>query len=113
MKTPRAPIRYVAKLHQVREVSLLGVADLDYWTRVLEREGLVPAAVDNRAQVLIVAAAAKFIGLRFCEISFSVLVASPDHGTTGDACYLVQAFNSRRFFAFCERTFYSTPYFHA
>jgi hypothetical protein len=29
-----------------------------------------------------------------------------------DAAYLVRAFNSCRFFAFCERVFFSTPYDH-
>lgn len=44
------------------------------------------------------------------ELGFSVLVS--DTQQDGDAAYLVQAFNSSRLFAFCERFWFSTPYSH-
>jgi hypothetical protein len=99
-------IKYVAELTHVREVSLLGTADLAYWEERLKPEGLAPAKCEGRAQVLIIGAEGRFMGLRFRELSFSVLVSG--HGE--DAAYLVRAFNSRAFFTLCERVFYSTPY---
>lgn len=104
-------VKFVAELEGVHEVSLTGTADLDYWRRELEAEGLVPLERHGRAQVLIVAADATFRGLRFQEMSFSVLAACSD-GAGGHGAFLVQAFNSRRFFAFCERWWFKTPYLH-
>jgi hypothetical protein len=101
-------IKWAARLSNVREVSLLGTADLAFWRDRLRAEGLAPAERDGRAQVLVVAADAKFFGIRFREVSFSVLVASPAEGAL-----LLRAFNSSRFFAFCERFFFSTPYYAA
>src|SRR5262245_35602452 len=98
-------VKYVAQLAHVREVSLLGTADLAYWKDHLRPEDLVPAEVDGRAQILIIAADMKWMGIRFREVSFSVLVDPP-------GAYLVQAFNSSRMLAWCERTFFSTPYYH-
>jgi hypothetical protein len=100
-------IQWAAELANVREVSLRGTADLAFWTDRLKPEDLLPAERDGHAQILIVAADAKFKGIRFRELSFSVLVAQPAEGA-----YLVRAFNSCRFFAFCERMFFSTPYYH-
>ena len=95
----------------MREVSLLGAADLAFWNDRLAREDLAPAERDGKAQVLVISAEGKFRGFRFRELSFSVLVAPPDARVGRDAVYLLRAFNSRRFFAFCERFFFSTPYY--
>src|SRR5262245_31626198 len=107
-----ADVKYVADLAQVREVSLLGWADLAFWKDRLREEDLAPAEEDGRAQLLIVAAAATFRGIRFRELSVSVLVARRGEGCRRDAAFLVQAFNSSRILAFCERAFFSTPYDH-
>lgn len=104
-------VKYVAELSHVREVSLLGTADLAFWQDRLKDEELVPAERDGRAQILIIAADSKYLGIRFREVSFSVLV-SEHRGSWTDGAYLVQAFNSCRFFAFCERAFFATPYRH-
>lgn len=97
------PIQYVATIPHVREVSILGTADLDFWTAHLRTENLTPLAVDGRARILVIAADMRFLGLPFREISFSVLVE-------GSGAFLVAAFNSRRFFAFWERNLFGTPY---
>jgi hypothetical protein len=104
--------KYVAKLSGVREVSLFGTADLGFWKDRLHPAGLVPEELDARARILISASDARFMGLRFGEFSVSVLTKSPDPARWRDAAYLLHAFNSRRFFAFCERAMYSTPYYH-
>src|SRR5258707_15344148 len=73
---------------------------------------LAPVERCGRENVLIVAAASKFMGVRFSELSFSILVTQPEAGGSRDAAFLVQAFNSCRIFSFCERTFFATPYRH-
>lgn len=103
-------VQWAAQLTHVREVSLLGTADLTCWQDRLKAEGLLPTARDGRAQVLVVAAAAKFLGVPFRELSFSVLVCRQENATRQDGAYLVRAFNSCRLFAWCERVFFSTPY---
>ena len=96
----------------MREVSLLGSADLGFWAERLRVEGLTPVEHAGRARVLVVACDSKFFGVRFRELSFSVFVRRPDASEGSDAAYLVQAFNSSRFFAWSERTWFSTPYRH-
>jgi hypothetical protein len=61
---------------------------------------------------LVVAADMRFIGVRFQEVSFSVMVRPPKEGIGRNAAFLVHAFNSRRFFAIWERLFFGTPYYY-
>jgi hypothetical protein len=103
-------IKWAAQLAHVREVSLLGTADLQFWTDWLRTEDLRPAECDGKAQLMVIAADAKYMRLRFQELSFSVMVQPQDSDAPQGAVYLVGAFNSRRFFAFCERVLFSTPY---
>src|SRR5688572_579796 len=101
------PITYVAELQHVREVSLLGTADLAYWEERLASHGLQAADHDGRAKILIIAAEGKYLGLRFRELSFSVVAYELDEKLRRrDGAFLVQAFNSSRLFAFCERTLF-------
>jgi hypothetical protein len=108
-KIPK-PIKYTAVLKHVREVALSGTADLTFWKDRLQQQNLLPAERDGRARVLIIAAAGNFAGIRFQELSFSILLSRTTDAGGDDGAYLLQAFNSSRFFAFCERTFFSTPY---
>jgi len=103
-------IKWVAEVFHVREVSLLGTADLGFWRDRLLMEDLTPAEKEGRAQVLIISAEMKWVGIRFREVSFSVVVTPPAKGVHRDAVFLVQAFNSRRLLAISERVFFSTPY---
>jgi hypothetical protein len=105
-------VKWAAELAHVREVSLLGTADLAFWKDRLRNEELLPAESSGQAQLLIIAADSKYLGVRFRELSFSVLVSRPEQGPPQDAAYLLRAFNSCRLFAFCERVFFSTPYYH-
>jgi hypothetical protein len=106
------PVKFVADVAHVREVSLHGTADLAFWKDRLARDNLAPVEQDGKAQVLLVAAEMRFWGIRFRELSFSVQVSRPGQGPRGDAAFLIHAFNSCRFFAFCERVFFSTPYYY-
>jgi hypothetical protein len=105
-------VKWTATLSHVREVSLSGIANLAFWKERLRREHLIPVESGGQARVLIVSADSRFMGLRFQEVSFSVLVTWQGSRNGQDAAYLVNAFNSRRLFAFCERVFFSTPYSH-
>src|SRR6266850_725184 len=98
-------VKYVASLKHIREGSLMGVADFGFWRERLEKEGLEVEEREAKTQILVVGAEAKFRGIRFRELSFSVMVRG--------GMFLVRAFNSVRFFAFCERVFFSTPYYGA
>lgn len=104
-------VKYVAELSSVKEVSLLGTANLSYWQAYLEPLGLEPTKAEGKAQILIIAASSRFRGFPFQEVSFSVLV-NPKSAQSefGNGSYLLHAFNSVRFFAFTERFFFSTPY---
>lgn len=97
----------------MREVTLIGTADLAYWAERLMREDLAPIERDGFAQVMIIAADSKYMGVKFREVSFAVLASGRHDGRRQEGAYLLQAFNSCRFFAFCERLFFSTPYDHA
>jgi len=101
--------RYNVEISPVRDITLRGTADLSFWQERLQGQDLAPAAdEDGRAQLLLVAVDAKFMGMRFRESSIALFVRDPPDGV-----YLVHAFNSSRLFAFVERTFYHTPYYPA
>lgn len=102
-------MKYVARVSNVREVSILGRAELAPWVRWLATRGLVPVEEDGFAQILVMAAEMKFWGIHFGEISFSVLVECPELGN-GQGAFLLEATNSNRFFAWTERNLFSTPY---
>jgi hypothetical protein len=51
MKRPK----YIAVCHPVREVTLRGTADLQFWTNKLARQNLQPTECDGRSQILIIA----------------------------------------------------------
>ena len=105
-------VKWAAELSHVREVTLLGLADLAFWKDQLMDQDLRPSEHDGQAQLLLVAADSKYMGIRFRELSFSVLVSPQEVGAEKDAVYLVRAFNSSRLFTFCEQVFFSTPYRH-
>jgi hypothetical protein len=111
MTTAIPRIRYDVEVSPVHEVSLLASADWEYWRKKLEPEGLVPAQVDGRAELIACGASARFKGIRFRELSISISVCRTPGGPTRDAMFLARAFNSIRFFAWVERTFFRTPYY--
>src|SRR5689334_11422240 len=94
-------LKYVADCHHVREVSLWGTADLDYWTRHLAGQGLIPAESDGKARILTIAGNMRYMGVAFTEVSFSILLNHPGQSAGHQVTLLAQAFNSSRVFAFC------------
>jgi hypothetical protein len=112
-RTARTATRYVAEVPRVREVSLRGTANLAFWRERVSTEDLVPAERDGKAQIMIVGATMRFMGIRFTEISFSVLLSGHEEAAGQGGAFLFQAFNSSRLFAWCERVLFATPYLHA
>jgi hypothetical protein len=106
------PVKFVATVYPVREVSLLGSADFAFWADRLAADHLVPMAIEGEARVMICASDAKYMGIRFRELSISIFCQRQD-GNQQEAVYLLQAFNSMRWFAWVERRMFSTPYNHA
>lgn len=105
------PVPYHVELQGVREVTLEGVADLRFWEEKLRPEGLYPARdAQGRSELLLSASEGRFHGIRFREASVSVFVSRTAGGSTRDGAFLVQAFNSLRFFALVERAVFGTPY---
>ncbi|MSP12805.1 MAG: hypothetical protein EXR62_07590 [Chloroflexi bacterium] len=107
----RPPAKYMTEIKHVREVSLFGSADLPFWRERLRRENLFPYHDLGKAQVLISAIAAKWMGIPFKELSLSVSVCAREDGGRQDGFYLAHAFNSSRLLAFAERAFFQTPYY--
>jgi hypothetical protein len=101
-------IKYIATVNGVRDITLLGSADHGYWSDRLAGEKLVSRNVNGRAEIWICAAQLKWMGIRFVELSVSIRVEGE-----GNDVYLIAAFNTSRMFAYCERTFFHTPYEHA
>jgi hypothetical protein len=105
-------IKYVAQVEPVREVSLIGSADLAYWTERLAADDLRPIEFEGQARVMIGATAARFLGIQFREVTFTVF-CRPLSGDLQEGYFLAQAFNSVRWFAWVERNCFATPYDHA
>ena len=103
-------VTYVAEISPVREVWLVGAAELGFWTERLKSARLVPAEFDGRARILISAIEARYMGVRFRELCISVFVRDERGGAGRDQVYLAQGFHSSRVFAWFERTLFSTPY---
>jgi len=102
-------VKYIATITNVREVSLLGTADLDFWKDHLKQLDVYLAVRDGKAQLLISALDSKYKGIRFRELSIGVYVCRHKNGAAQDGFYLAHTFNSSRLFALVERTCFSTP----
>lgn len=103
-------VRYIATIRNVREITLVGSADLAFWRERLQPAQLVPEALAGRAQLWIGATQLIWLGIRFRELTISVVLEQPRRHS---CAYLAQAFNSSRALALAERRLFGTPYEHA
>lgn len=101
-----ANIKYVVNVPHVQEVSLYGSADWDFWREQLKPEGLTPRDNEGRAELLLIAARMKWMGVWFSELSISIALRADAPARA----FLLYAFNSIPWFAWAERTFFQTPY---
>jgi hypothetical protein len=108
-----AAVRYIAELDHVREIALVGAADLAFWKDRLRPAGLHPTEFGGDALVMISAIESRFLGVAFREATISVSLSAQGGGSGRDGAYLVRAYNSSRFFAFVERACFSSPYVHS
>ena len=106
---PPSPVKYIAQLEGVRELALLGAAELSWWRDHLTGEELEPVEVDGHAQVLVTGLDAKWMGIPFRDLSVAV-AARCQSGLTETGFFFARAFSSSRFFAGVERWWFHTPY---
>ena len=104
-------VKYIAKIKNVREVCLVGSAELEFWKAHLSPLRLVPAELAGQARVLVSVVKLKWMGIAFEELSIAVPIEPPD--ASMPSIYLVSAFSTSRLLAWCERMFFHTPYEHA
>ena len=104
--------KYLTAIQNVREVTLVGSADLEFWQDHLTNERLFPYNNDGQAELIINAVELKWTGIIFRELVISLPVCESRDGHAMDGYYLVQAFNSSRLLALSERVFFRTPYAH-
>jgi hypothetical protein len=105
------PIKYVAEIKDVREICLVGCADFEFWKTHLGPLRLAPTDFAGHARVLVSVVKLQWRGIAFQELSIAIPIDPPDPRTP--SIYLASAFNSSRLLAWCERTFFHTPYEHA
>lgn len=105
------PVKYISEVKNVREICLVGSAKLEFWKTHLGPLRLAPTNVDGTARVFISAVKLKWMGIAFEELSIAIAIDPPDSSTR--SVYLASAFNTSRLLAWCERTFFQTPYEHA
>ncbi len=82
--TTNRPIKYIATVDGVRDITLVGSADYAYWADRLADEKLVPTNVNGRAEIWICADRLKWMGVSFAELSVSIRV-----GDKGNEVFLV------------------------
>jgi hypothetical protein len=101
-------IHYAAVARHVREITVLGRADLAFWRDQLESERLAPTNDAGYAQVTVTMSDLRWMGIRFNELTISVSVEPPPGAT--EAAYLACAFNSSKLLTMAERSLFHTPY---
>lgn len=99
-----------AEINNVKEMSLFCTADIIPWSGYLKTFGMAPVEINGKAKILFVASEMEFMKIRFREFAISIFVNS---FSENEAAFLLHAYNSNKFFAWSERKFFSTPYFHA
>lgn len=112
MKTA-AKAKYIARLDGVWDVALRGSANLEYWSSRLAGSGIAPHARGGKADLMLSAISSRFRGISFCELCIALSVEHDEPLTNPSGLFLMQAFNSSRLFAWCERVFFATPYLYA
>lgn len=103
--------KFVAEVRNVRELRLIGNVGLDFWNKQLSGKPFQPLDREGFAEITIAATELIWKSFKFNELTISLAVAAMDDPLTPVGYLLLTAMNSNRFFAFCERTFFSTPYY--
>ncbi len=103
--------KFVAVVNDVKELRLIGQANLDFWNRQLADKPFQAFDNNGLAEITISATELVWKGFRFNELTIFLTIAEKNDPNKQSGVFLLHAFNSNRFFAFCERAFFSTPYY--
>jgi hypothetical protein len=106
-------IKYAAEIHNVKEMTLVCTADKNVWSSYLKRFGLIPLGYNGSAKILLIASEMKYMKVQFREVAISIFARKIDDESGAESTFLLHAYNSNKFFAWSERKFFSTPYYHA
>lgn len=105
-------MKYAAVIDNVHEVTILGSAKLNFWREYLKNYYFYPFAENRKTVIIISAIKSKYKGIRFSELSVSLKISSVQNGKNNDGFYMLQAYNSNRFFTIVEQKYFKTPYIH-
>lgn len=99
------PIDYITVVEPVHEITLIGHIEYDRWKSLFQSEEFYPETQNNRIELVLSAVDSSYMGIRFKEFSVSFRLCKNEF-------FLVDAYNSRRLFAWAERNFFATPYYN-
>ena len=105
--------KYVATVSNVKELRLIGEANLEFWNKQFVDKPFQVFHKNGFAEITIAATELVWKGFRFNELTIVLTLGEKGNPTKQDGVFMLSALNSNRFFAFCERTFFSTPYHFA
>ncbi len=103
-------LAYAAIVHHVREITLVGRADLGFWRDALASEQLAPYDDAGYTQMQVSVTDLRWMGIHFNEFTITVRVDPPLGQNTAQATYLACAFNSSKLLALAEQRLFHTPY---
>ncbi len=103
-------VRFAAQIRDVRELRLIGCADATLLNRQLVHTPFEIPGGSGFAEITVAAVGLAWRGLRFNELTVSASVALRGSPKAQAGYLLLRAFNSNPLLAFCERTFFCTPY---
>ncbi len=103
---------YITTVAHVRDVRLVGTADLFFWQQHLSHSNLFPYSENGTAHLVVSATDFVWQGFPVQEFVLSVVASLQRDASNPDGFYLAHAFNSSRLLSLLERTFFQTPYTH-
>lgn len=96
---------YATVVKPVLEVTLICQGYVAPWQRLLTNEEITLPSNQDKVEIILSAVESRYMGVKFRELSCSLRIDETQ-------VFLIHAFNSHSLFAFAERTFFRTPYYH-
>ena len=103
--------KYAATVENVKELRLTGNANLEFWNKHFADKPFQVFDNQGFAEITISATELVWKGFRYNELTITLALAEKDNPHKQVGVFMLHAFNTNRFFAFCERAFFSTPYY--
>src|SRR5205809_534387 len=98
--------KFVAVVNDVKELRLIGMANLRFWNSQFTTKPYQVFDSNGFAEITIAATELVWKGFRFNELIITLALAEKNDLRKQSGCFLLHAFNSNKFFAFCERLFF-------